>query len=540
MDGPTPIDLAAVAPFGIGRVMVRPSLLEIECEGETTAVSPRVMQVLVALAEAAGRTVTRDELSVRCWRGRIVGEDALNRIIAKLRALAVGPGRQAFEIATVKGVGYRLVGAGTEAPAAAGPVVPAGPARRRAWRWIGGAAVGAAVAGGLWIGFAREGPRGGGAAPLVPAAADMETRGLSAVFEGTPERTADGIGYLRQATAMSPRQAPIWGSLAMAHVLSLADTPVAGRAAVIARIREAAGRGLALDPREGRSLAAIVSLAPSFGQWGAKDRLLTDALKRAPPGTAPLIFQRVLFLTAVGRTGEALALVEQLNAVSPLIPWIQAARINLLAAAGRPDEAERVAAWAGTVWPRNRLIWFTRFDLAAFGGRPAAALAIAAAGGPDQTSPRELALAVATARAVQSRNPAEIEAVLGTYRALARDDQGHAERGVRAAVALGRPDEALALAAMLYGSAVPRRTHAASFPLIGFEAATERNTALLFVPPGNALSAEAGFWSLVDRIGLAAYWRRSGAPDVCRQRRNPVCDGAAPVRSGAAVTAEAR
>ena len=43
------------------------------------------MQVLVALAAADGAIVGRDDLTRRCWEGRVVGEDAINRVISRLR-----------------------------------------------------------------------------------------------------------------------------------------------------------------------------------------------------------------------------------------------------------------------------------------------------------------------------------------------------------------------------------------------------------------------------------------------------------------------
>jgi DNA-binding winged helix-turn-helix (wHTH) protein len=71
------------------------------------------MQVLVALARADGRIVTRDELIDWCWNGRIVGEDAINRAIFRLRQVAGGIGGGGFRIETITKVGYRLVARST-------------------------------------------------------------------------------------------------------------------------------------------------------------------------------------------------------------------------------------------------------------------------------------------------------------------------------------------------------------------------------------------------------------------------------------------
>lgn len=149
---PRRIDLALEPPFALGALQVSPASLEVRCGADVETLEPRVMQVLVALHRRRGEPVSREELSEFCWEGRIVGDDALNRAISRLRkALAAEP---AAEIDTIPKVGYRLrVEGGRRASAAV--VEPAGqPARRRRpWILPGAAAavvaiVGAVVA--LW------------------------------------------------------------------------------------------------------------------------------------------------------------------------------------------------------------------------------------------------------------------------------------------------------------------------------------------------------------------------------------------------------
>ncbi len=88
------------------------------------------MQVLVALFRADGRVVSRDELIARCWEGRIVGEDAINRAIGRLRRLSEADNEEAFQIETIPRVGYRLRPAPEPHGSAATPPSPppAGPA----------------------------------------------------------------------------------------------------------------------------------------------------------------------------------------------------------------------------------------------------------------------------------------------------------------------------------------------------------------------------------------------------------------------------
>jgi DNA-binding winged helix-turn-helix (wHTH) protein len=117
------IDLARSPDFVFESIAMRPSSREIERAGKREVLEPRVMQVLVALLEARGAVVSRQELVDRCWSGRAIGEDAIHRCIGKLRRLAEADGARSFAIETIPRVGYRLVMTeGPDVAAAAPPV----------------------------------------------------------------------------------------------------------------------------------------------------------------------------------------------------------------------------------------------------------------------------------------------------------------------------------------------------------------------------------------------------------------------------------
>jgi DNA-binding winged helix-turn-helix (wHTH) protein/TolB-like protein len=119
---PGEIELARAAEFDLGSLQVQPSLLQLSIGDESRTIEPRVMQVLVLLAGERGNVVSRDQLIDSCWGGRIVGEDAINRCIAKVRRIGAESG--SFEIETVPRVGYRLnpAGAGQSARPALWPL----------------------------------------------------------------------------------------------------------------------------------------------------------------------------------------------------------------------------------------------------------------------------------------------------------------------------------------------------------------------------------------------------------------------------------
>ena len=101
------VELAHEPDFVLGGIEVRPSLRELAGEGRQETIDPRVMQVLVALTRAKGRAVSRDDLIESCWDGVIVGDDAINRCINRLRKAGEASGN-AFSIETIPRVGYRL------------------------------------------------------------------------------------------------------------------------------------------------------------------------------------------------------------------------------------------------------------------------------------------------------------------------------------------------------------------------------------------------------------------------------------------------
>ena len=103
------ISLSREAPFRIGALVVEPAICRV-AGAAAVQLEPRVMQVLVVLAGQSPQVVSRDTLIQRCWEGRIVGDDAINRVIGRLRSLSREDDGASFSIETVNKVGYRLLG----------------------------------------------------------------------------------------------------------------------------------------------------------------------------------------------------------------------------------------------------------------------------------------------------------------------------------------------------------------------------------------------------------------------------------------------
>ncbi|MEZ6030248.1 MAG: winged helix-turn-helix domain-containing protein [Hyphomonadaceae bacterium] len=115
------MNLAREPSFRLGVIEVRPATREIVHPGGRETLEPRVMAVLVLLARAGGEVVTRDDLIAACWEGRVVSDDAINRVISRVRKLSELTGGQGFSLETITKVGYRLVPAPVGAAASAIP-----------------------------------------------------------------------------------------------------------------------------------------------------------------------------------------------------------------------------------------------------------------------------------------------------------------------------------------------------------------------------------------------------------------------------------
>jgi DNA-binding winged helix-turn-helix (wHTH) protein/tetratricopeptide (TPR) repeat protein len=131
------IDLAREPAFDLGAVRIRPAYREVVVGSVSVSLQPRVMQVLVCLAQGGGEPVSRDVLAQRCWGGVVVSEDAINRCIQRLRRLSEQEAANSFAVETIPRVGFRLrvrsqaAVAGEEPTDEATPTVAARPLWRR-------------------------------------------------------------------------------------------------------------------------------------------------------------------------------------------------------------------------------------------------------------------------------------------------------------------------------------------------------------------------------------------------------------------------
>ena len=156
--------------FKVGDFRVAVKLNRISQNGNSARVEPRVMQVLVRLAEHPGEVVSKDTLLETVWADTHVTDDVLTGCISTLRKVFGDNPRTPTFIETIPKAGYRLIapvdfsngnGAAPHVGTAAAEVrtspPPIRPTRWALWTII--AMIPVAVAPGAWFWCSGSPPR---------------------------------------------------------------------------------------------------------------------------------------------------------------------------------------------------------------------------------------------------------------------------------------------------------------------------------------------------------------------------------------------
>ena len=502
-------DLALRSDLQLGPMLVSPSRRLVEGPGGHAHLEPLIMQVFLLLFDAGGKVVTRNELFDQCWGGVIVGDDSLNRAIAKVRRTAgqVAPGL--LEIETIPRTGYRLTGEVLDFlnGDAAEPPVAAAPQKvsRRTLVAGGAAAIAALGAGGFWYVRSREDREFN----------DLMESGKEALATNDPDNHPSE--YFRKAVALRPDDAKAQGNLAYAYALRTDDGQPDRTRISLQEAEKAASAALALDPNEPNAhLARVITQSGSLDLLGTEERL--RRILAMDPNNTNVMKQLWNLLQCVGRSQEALAFVDRSLTINPLASGSYYPRAQLLWITGHTAEADRVIARAMQYWPNHRFVRFARFIIFAFTDRPRAALAMLEKPetAPQNYSPEAIALWKVSLPALDERTPASIETARRANLDAVKKDLRLTSQATMVMSALGEIDTAFEIVNAFFAVGGPGNSRR------GVKAPAKstawRFAPWLFIPPIAPMRADPRFLQLCDGIGLTDYWKaRNVKPDYQSQ-----------------------
>jgi DNA-binding response OmpR family regulator len=98
------------APLVVGDLAIDPAAHTVTLAGKPVALTPREFDLLLALAQEAGRVVSVDDLLARVWGAEYTGEPQVVYVHVRwLREKLETDPQHPRRIVTVRGVGYKLV-----------------------------------------------------------------------------------------------------------------------------------------------------------------------------------------------------------------------------------------------------------------------------------------------------------------------------------------------------------------------------------------------------------------------------------------------
>ena len=95
--------------FRVGHWIVHPELGELECVDRKIVLKPRLMELLVYLAENAGQVLSKEHLLDTLWKDTFVAENTLMNAVSELRKALGDDRKDPTFITTHSKRGYRLI-----------------------------------------------------------------------------------------------------------------------------------------------------------------------------------------------------------------------------------------------------------------------------------------------------------------------------------------------------------------------------------------------------------------------------------------------
>ena len=280
-----------VADFAIGDWIARPNRLVLERGAQQRKLEPKVMEVLVALAETAGAVRSKEELLDAVWSETYVADGVLLRSISELRRALDDDARNPRYIETIPKRGYRLIASVDLAPLATPPEPGPEVASRRVPSPVAvadgesrSAARVALIAAPfvvlllMWLGL--DAMRSDDAPSDEPAPAapnqngDLLERAHAFARQGSPTAVANAIELYKRVLERTPELAEAYAGLAVSYVAGVRH----GRdPAFLGAALEASESAVELDRQSAAAHHARGVVLAEVGRW----RSGLAALRRA-------------------------------------------------------------------------------------------------------------------------------------------------------------------------------------------------------------------------------------------------------------------
>ena len=301
------------------------------------------------------------------------------------------------------------------------------------------------------------------------------------------------IPTFRQVTTQAPKFEGGWAKLVQVEVFAASNNP-SGDPALKGLIKKHIAEARKVNPHLAEAyLAEVELLAPT--DHAARLRLVDLAAEHNPTHPEPFA-ARAYYLRFVGRMNESVESAKRASELDPLSPAIRYDYISALTNAGQFDRARHELEQAERLWPGSSAVRSARFFLQRWYGDPKDALRLLRAGASSDLP-----------QLTESFLRARIDPTLANIEAAVQQARAHFQRD---------PSTIAVLAQVL--GAFDREEELFSLLLDHGRTinAGDVFSVALFRPVLRDLRRDPRFMRVAKRLGLIAYWQKSGKwPDFC-------------------------
>lgn len=315
--------------FKIGDWLVEPELNRVSCGQREIHLEPKIMAVLLLLAEQPGTVISKESLITSVWHNSFVTEQVLTNAIWELRKALGDEARSPTYIQTVPKKGYRLIAAVSNniSQSLSSQTVPAQshPQSNYSFLLIGSrraVAIGAAITiivalTGLMIlraGLIRS------RSEMAKMRAQQQAqaayaKGLEQFQRRTHAGLLESLNYFEEAIRLHPAYAPAHAYVAANYILLVpkAMKPVEG----YSKARAAAVRAIELNPQLSEAHSALAMVKVIFERdWAEADREFQLAVRLDPQN----VLARTWYAKYLMAANRLPAAMEQINTACSIAP----------------------------------------------------------------------------------------------------------------------------------------------------------------------------------------------------------------------------